>query len=145
MDFVDHYRIASPFSFAAAIVAICDDGASAVGDCFVFVENSRPFIGFQRVKLAQVASLDGAHDRIRQEVRRIHEKMCNAAKRNGRLPGSAPATTAPDNFSALPDLIYDLRRRRGFAEMLEWVGKTTASSRLRSQINHCRAGEHARP
>jgi hypothetical protein len=61
--------------------------------------------------------------------------MGEAAIRKGLLPRTI---IAPGLFDAPTDLISDLWTNRGFANVLEWVGKITASPLLGDEINKCR-------
>jgi len=143
MHFVGLYRLESPFPFAAAIVAICDDRGPNVGESFLFVENRSNFIGFQRVILPHSVSDSDARLRMRELVQRVHAKMRNAATRNGRLPW----TEAADKtrlFEARSDLVAELWTKRGFAGLLDWVAKQTASTSLRTEIESCRASDRPR-
>lgn len=138
MDFVGLFRIESPFPFVAAVVAVSADRVATLGDCFLFVENRGNFIGFQRVKMPSGILLDDAQVRMRQEVRRIHIKMCNAARRKGILPQIEMDSLDPGFVDAPLGLLSDLWNNRGFDELLDWVGKTTASALLRAEIDRCR-------
>lgn len=138
MNFVGLFCIESSFPFVAAIVATRADHAATLGDCFVFVENRRNFFGFQRVKMPYGVSLGDAQARMRDEVLRVHDKMSDAAIRKGLLPRIDPHVTAPRLSDAPSDLISDLWNNRGFSNVLEWVGKVTASPLLGDEINKCR-------
>jgi len=138
MDSVGFLRIDSPFPFASAIVATNSDRAGTLGDCFVFVQNRRNFIGYQRIKMPPGISSNDVQARMRQVVQRVHDKMGGAARRKGLLPQSEAPLAGLGIAEESPELVSNLWRDRGFAEILDWVGKTTASALLRAEIEKCR-------
>ena len=82
-------------------------------------------------------SPDAAQARMRAEIRRVHDKMGRAARRKGLLAGAGAPERDPGLFDAPRDLVSDLWSHRGFADVLDWVAKSTVSARLRAEIDTC--------
>ncbi len=118
---------------AYAIVTIHSDENSAIGECFLLVENGRPFLGFRRTSLSG-CSHDEVDEAAMAEVRRLYLKMRNAAERNGLLP---PGTSRRDAAELRPSSPADLETvigEHGFGDHIVWISENTVSPSLRAWL-----------
>jgi hypothetical protein len=134
MDLQNFYQVQGRFPCAVAIVALSFGECELIGECFLLVENTRAFLGFQRRLLPQDLDQNEALAHMLDEVRRVYRKMVKAAERYGLLPAGGK----PENWHTLlevsPDVLPALWERGIFTPHLQWIGRHTASLRLRAQI-----------
>jgi hypothetical protein len=133
MDVVKLFRVEGSFPMAYAIVTIHSDEKPATGECFLLVENRRPFLGFRRMSLSGY-SHEKADEAAMAEVRRIHLKMRDAAERYGLLP---PGTSRRDTAELRPSTPADLETVIGehdFSDHIVWISENTVSPSLRAWL-----------